>query len=219
MRLSVVSSIFPIVATVGALTVTEPGKFTEINPSSSFKVKWTSVDTDASHFDLYLVNNNVYPPVEKKLASDVDTSDGSYTVDGISGLSNGGGYQINLLANDGHNTGILAQSQQFNVTGGSSSSSTTLATSSKSITSTSTLKPTTDATTTTSSGTSRTTETSTSADTLTKSPGSSHTSGTSDASISGTAAADVNRTNAAGTLTSPMLTAAGFIAGVLAWAM
>ncbi|GES64784.1 extracellular conserved serine-rich protein [Aspergillus terreus] len=219
MRLSVVSSILPIVASVGALTVTEPKKFAEVNPSNSFEVKWTSVDTDASHFDLYLVNNAVYPSVEKKLASDVDTSDGSYTVDGISGLSNGGGYQINLLANDGHNTGILAQSEQFNVTGSSSSSSTTLATSSKSTTSTSAAKSTTDTTTTTSSGTSTATSTSTSTGSLTKPTGASHTTGGSDASISGTGAADANNTNAAGSLASPMLTVAGVMAGVFAWAM
>lgn len=130
-----------------------------------------------------------------------------------------GGYQINLLANDGHNTGILAQSEQFNVTGSSSSSSTTLATSSKSTTSTSTAKSTTDTTTTTSSGTSTATSTSTSTGSLTKSTGASHTTGGSGASISGTGAADVNNTNAAGSLSSPMLAVAGVMAGVFAWAL
>jgi hypothetical protein len=45
--------------------------------------------TDPTSFDLYLVNNAVYPPVDKKIATDVDTSDGSYTVDSISGLADG----------------------------------------------------------------------------------------------------------------------------------
>lgn len=45
--------------------------------------------TDPSTFDLYLVNNAVYPTVEKKVASDVDTSKGSYTVSGLSGVTDG----------------------------------------------------------------------------------------------------------------------------------
>ncbi|KAI9369675.1 Ser-Thr-rich glycosyl-phosphatidyl-inositol-anchored membrane family-domain-containing protein [Aspergillus egyptiacus] len=136
MRLVFASSLLPLAVSVGALQVTQPEKGAEIDPSSSFTVKWDSVSTDPSSFNLYLVNNAVYPSVEKKIASDVDTSDGSYTVDGISGLENTGGYQINLFSNSEHNSGILAQSEQFNVSAAESTSSST--TSSVSATSTST---------------------------------------------------------------------------------
>lgn len=37
--------------------------------------------TDAKTIDIYLVNNNVYPNVNTKIASGVDTSKGSYTFD------------------------------------------------------------------------------------------------------------------------------------------
>ncbi|KAJ5730949.1 uncharacterized protein N7483_005457 [Penicillium malachiteum] len=132
MRLSLVSAVaLAISAGVltnkhSALSVTEPQKGSNIGPSSSVTVKWTSVDTDASHFDIYLVNNAVYPPVNKELAKDIETSKDSYTVN-IGDVPNGHGYQINLVSDASMNTGILAQTGQFNVTDSSetSSSSTT----------------------------------------------------------------------------------------------
>ena len=69
--------------------MTSPTKGEDIDLSDSFTVKWDSVSTDPSTFDLYLVNNAVYPTVEQKIASDVDTSKGSYTVSGLSGVSDG----------------------------------------------------------------------------------------------------------------------------------
>ncbi|KAJ5690455.1 hypothetical protein N7462_004847 [Penicillium macrosclerotiorum] len=130
MRLSLVLSLIPLGGLVGALSVTEPKKGADISASKSFTVKWTSVDTDASSFDLYLVNNAVYPNVEKKLASGVDTSKGSYTVDALSGVTAGHGYQIDLMSDSPDNTGILAQSEQFNVTGSAHTSSTSASTTS-----------------------------------------------------------------------------------------
>lgn len=89
------------IITLAALSVTEPKKGVEIDPSTSFDVKWTSVEyvhysqfisryhrltlssTDASSFDIYIVNNAVYPPVNKKIASNIKTSSDSYTVDSV----------------------------------------------------------------------------------------------------------------------------------------
>ncbi|OJI98834.1 hypothetical protein ASPVEDRAFT_38329 [Aspergillus versicolor CBS 583.65] len=132
MHLTLVTSLLPLAVSVGALSVTEPKKGAEVDPSDSFTVKWDSVSTDPSSFDIYLVNNAVYPSVDKKIASDVDASDGSYTVDGLSGLTDGHGFQINLFSNEDKNTGILAQSEQFNMTGDASSTSSTSSTSSSS---------------------------------------------------------------------------------------
>jgi hypothetical protein len=64
-------------------------------------VKWSSVEyvlyiqfipiriptnltsTDPSTFNIYLVNNAIYPTVSKKIASDVKTSSDSYTIDSV----------------------------------------------------------------------------------------------------------------------------------------
>ncbi|KAB8230362.1 Ser-Thr-rich glycosyl-phosphatidyl-inositol-anchored membrane family-domain-containing protein [Aspergillus alliaceus] len=136
MRLSYAVSLLPLAASVGALQVTEPKKGEDVDLSKSFTVKWDAVDTDPSSFDLYIVNNAVYPSVEQKIASDVDSSKGSYSVSGLSDLTNGKGYQINFLSNSAKNSGILAQSQQFNVEGSSDSSSSASASETKTASST-----------------------------------------------------------------------------------
>ncbi|KAL4735008.1 Ser-Thr-rich glycosyl-phosphatidyl-inositol-anchored membrane family-domain-containing protein [Aspergillus similis] len=217
MRLVLASSLLPLAVSVGALQVTQPEKGAEIDPSSSFTVKWDSVSTDPSSFDLYLVNNAVYPSVEKKIASDVDTSDGSYTVDGVSGLENGGGYQINLFSNSGHNTGILAQSEQFNVTGAdSTSSSTSITTTPTSSTSSTSTK--TESTTSTSTGTSTTLSSTTptteseSASATPSSSGSS-TSGSGNATASATGTPD--NLNAGVAMGAPLTVLAGLVGGAV----
>ncbi|KAL4946949.1 Ser-Thr-rich glycosyl-phosphatidyl-inositol-anchored membrane family-domain-containing protein [Aspergillus filifer] len=196
MRFTLVSSVLPLAVSVGAISVTEPKKNVEINPSNSFDVKWTSVQGDATSFDLHLVNNAVYPPVDKTIASDIDTSDGSYTVDGIDGLADGPGYQINLLSNDAQNTGILAQSQQFNVTGSDSSDDSTSSSTSATSTSTSTSSTSSSTTTTASS-----TESSSAA---------SPSTSPSDASVSDTPDVD-----AAGAMGVPVGIVAGLLGGAL----
>lgn len=222
MRSTIVSSALLLAVTAGALKVTEPKKNVEIDPSSSFTVKWDSVNTDPTSFDLYLVNNAVYPPVDKKIATDVDTSDGSYTVDSISGLADGPGYQINLFSNEEHNTGILAQSQQFNVTGSDdSSSSATPTTTSTSTSSTSTgTSTTTTSTETDSESSSSTASTSlTTGASTTTSASSSESSSAAASTTSG--AADANASdvfdgeNGAGAMSAPLVVAAGVIGGAL----
>ncbi|KAL4966953.1 GPI anchored serine-threonine rich family protein [Aspergillus stella-maris] len=207
MRFTLVTSVLPLAVSVGAIQVTEPKKNVEVDPSNSFDVKWTSVQGDASSFDLHLVNNAVYPPVDKTIASDVDTSDGSYTVDGIDGLADGPGYQINLLSNDPQNTGILAQSQQWNVTvsdsdddsSSSSSSSATSTSTSTSSTSTSSTSTTTG-TSTTPEATSTETE---SSSTSSSSDSSSSPSSTTLTTTSTTSASSTESSSAASPSTSP----------------
>ncbi|KXG45583.1 Cell wall beta-glucan synthesis [Penicillium griseofulvum] len=128
MRFSILLSLLPLAISVGAINVTEPAKGDKLDVSESFTVKWDSVNTDASTVDIVLINNNVYPNVQEKIASGVETSKGSYTAKGLKGVSNGSGFQINLLSTEAQNTGILAQSQKFDVTEpekSSSSASTT----------------------------------------------------------------------------------------------
>ncbi|KAL4747425.1 Ser-Thr-rich glycosyl-phosphatidyl-inositol-anchored membrane family-domain-containing protein [Aspergillus terricola var. indicus] len=216
MRFALASSLLPLAVSVGALQVTQPQKGAEIDPSSSFTVKWDSVSTDPSSFDLYLVNNAVYPSVEKKIASDIDTSDGSITVDGVSGLENGGGYQINLFSNSGHNTGILAQSEQFNVTGADSTSSST--SSSATPTPTSSTSTETESTTSTSTGTSTTlssTTPTTESESASATPSSSGSStpGSSNATASATGTPD--DLNAGVSMGAPLTVLAGLVGGAV----
>ncbi|BCR98680.1 GPI anchored serine-threonine rich family protein [Aspergillus luchuensis] len=244
MRLSYAVSLLPLAAFVGALEVTSPKKGEDVDLSSSFTVTWDTVSTDPSTFDLYLVNNAVYPTVEKKVASDVDTSKGSYTVSGLSGVTDGSGYQINLLSTSSTNSGILAQSEQFTVEGGSSSTTTASASmttsassSSSSSTGTSTGTDTsstssssstgsssittasTSTSSTSSSSTSKLTTTTSGANTLSTTASSTRSasaSGTSTASASGTETTAPVSTGAGMALTAPMSVAAGLVMGVVA---
>ncbi|GLB02058.1 hypothetical protein AtubIFM57258_000471 [Aspergillus tubingensis] len=244
MRLSYAVSLLPLAAFVGALEVTSPKKGEDVDLSSSFTVTWDSVSTDPSTFDLYLVNNAVYPTVEKKVASDVDTSKGSYTVSGLSGVTDGSGYQINLLSTSSTNSGILAQSEQFTVEGGSSSTTTASASmttsassSSSSSTGTSTGTDTsstssssstgsssittasTSTSSTSSSSTSKLTTTTSGANTLSTTASSTRSasaSGTSTASASGTETTAPVSTGAGMALAAPMSVAAGLVLGVVA---
>ncbi|KAB8220205.1 Ser-Thr-rich glycosyl-phosphatidyl-inositol-anchored membrane family-domain-containing protein [Aspergillus novoparasiticus] len=193
MRLSYAVSLLPLAASVGALQVTSPKKGEDVDLSKSFTVKWDAVDTDPSSFDLYIVNNAVYPNVEQKIASDVDSSKGSYDVSGLSDLTNGKGYQINFLSNSAKNSGILAQSQQFNVEGSSESTSTTSASESK--------------TTTSATGTSTATTVSSSA----------RASASASASANSTSSGSTPASTGAGvSLAAPVSAAAGLLMGVLA---
>ncbi|KAE8311966.1 Ser-Thr-rich glycosyl-phosphatidyl-inositol-anchored membrane family-domain-containing protein [Aspergillus transmontanensis] len=193
MRLSYAISLLPLAASVGALQVTSPKKGEDVDLSKSFTVKWDAVDTDPSSFDLYIVNNAVYPSVEQKIASDVDSSKGSYDVSGLSDLTNGKGYQINFLSNSAKNSGILAQSQQFNVEGSSESTSSTTASESKTTTST--------------SGTSTATTVSSSA----------RASASASASANSTSSGSTPASTGAGvSLAAPVSAAAGLLMGVLA---
>jgi hypothetical protein len=51
--------------------------------------KLTRSSTDASTVDIVLVNNAIYPSVEEKIASDIDTSKGSYTASGLKDIAKG----------------------------------------------------------------------------------------------------------------------------------
>ncbi|EYE95128.1 GPI anchored serine-threonine rich family protein, partial [Aspergillus ruber CBS 135680] len=115
-----------------ALSITSPEKHDDVDLSKSTTIEWNSVSSDPSSFDIYLVNMNGYPNVNKLVAENVKTSDNSYTLKDLAGIDNGSGFQINFMSNDDKNTGILAQSAQFNVESSDSAST------SASLTSTST---------------------------------------------------------------------------------
>ncbi|EAW06582.1 GPI anchored serine-threonine rich family protein [Aspergillus clavatus NRRL 1] len=125
------TSILALAATAAALTITSPKSMDQVDMSKPVDIEWTAVDSDPKNFTIILVNVQSNPPVSKVLAKDVKSSDEKYTVDGASGIPKSIGYQINFVSTGPMNTGILAQSPQFNVTDVKSASTTTTSTKSK----------------------------------------------------------------------------------------
>ncbi|KAL4803604.1 Ser-Thr-rich glycosyl-phosphatidyl-inositol-anchored membrane family-domain-containing protein [Aspergillus unguis] len=99
-----------------AVTITSPGTTNQkVDFSKPFTIRWNTVSSDADKFTITLVNANGNN-VKKDLAKDVDTSEGEYRVESVSGIPVGNNYQINFRSTARDNQGILAQSPMFNVT-------------------------------------------------------------------------------------------------------
>lgn len=130
------SSFLALVASTIALQVTSPAERSTLDVSEPFTISWVTVSSDPSTVDIVLTNRNVFPPAEIPIASNVDTSSGSYDVSSVSGVDPGGNYRIDLVGTTPSNRGILAQSGQFNVAA-AGSTSTSLASFSSSTPSTS----------------------------------------------------------------------------------
>ncbi|GCB20342.1 UPF0619 GPI-anchored membrane protein AFUA_3G00880 [Aspergillus awamori] len=113
--LNIVISMMAFAVTALAITITQPQNGDQVDFSKPYTIKWTTVASDPSNFTIMLVNMNSQPTVSKKIAN-VKTSDSKYTVDKVVGIPVANGYQLNAESNTTHNTGILSQSQQFNVT-------------------------------------------------------------------------------------------------------
>ncbi|GFF25084.1 UPF0619 GPI-anchored membrane protein AFUA_3G00880 [Aspergillus udagawae] len=192
-----------LVGSAAALSITSPQKDQDVDLSEKTKVEWSSVSSDPSSFDIYLVKMNSYPPINKLVAENVKTSDGSYTIDGLSADS-GSGYQVNFVSKDPKNTGILAQSQQFKVESSGSSTTSDSASSTTATESSSTASHSSTGTVSTTASTSGTASASTLSTTAsgtaskTTSPTASHAS----SSASGTSTASTTP-NGAGSLAIP----------------
>ncbi|KAK3339744.1 hypothetical protein B0T25DRAFT_362430 [Lasiosphaeria hispida] len=143
MRYSVFSAIAMLAAAVRAIQVSAPTKDQVIDLSSGFEVTWATVSSDTSKAHLYLVNQaGGHTPFSKDLG-EIDLSKGKFTVT-LKGVPDDTGYQFNIQSVQALNTGILAQSPQFEVktetkTSSSASSSASSTTSSESSAASSTL--------------------------------------------------------------------------------
>lgn len=104
--------------------VTSPTKDQKLDFSSTIDVTWTSVATDPTTFTLVIVDQTTMNPVT--VDSAVKTSTLKYSLTNFV-VTPGSKYKFNLLSNDPMNTGILAQSETFEITksGKPASSSTT----------------------------------------------------------------------------------------------
>ncbi|KAB8296065.1 hypothetical protein EYC80_008872 [Monilinia laxa] len=195
-----------LVAIAQAINITSPSTNGEWDLSTGAQtITWSSVSTDPTTVDIYLVHMASNPPLSDKLFTNVDITKGSETVSGLQ-LPTGGNYQINFVS-PGKPEQILAQSQQFTVNGVASSASSTLAGYTGSVT-TGTSTSTSTGASTTVTGTSTSTESSSSTGTglVTSASGSK----TSSASASKTSTASGNGAAATGV---PMI---GLLAGAAA---
>ncbi|KAL2865218.1 GPI anchored serine-threonine rich family protein [Aspergillus lucknowensis] len=141
---------------VSGLSIDSPASGSQLDVSRKTTVTWFSDSSDPDKFGLYLINDARLPSINLKIASDIDTSAGSYSFDGIDAIP-GSGYRFDLK--DTNDSNILAQSDQFIIV--SKGTDTTVASAGSS----STVTRTTTSTTTVDSGdTDSTTITSTSSD-------------------------------------------------------
>jgi len=113
---SKIFSLTTLVAAVSAYTVLTPTLNSTIAKGQSTTVTWSSVDTDAPTFSIYLVNFQDWPPTVLSLAQNVPQSAGSATVTIPCSVSSDYGWQLNFI--NGTNTYVIyAQSKAFSLTG------------------------------------------------------------------------------------------------------
>ncbi|QSZ37124.1 hypothetical protein DSL72_009217 [Monilinia vaccinii-corymbosi] len=114
-----------LVAIAQAIMITSPSMDGVWDLSEGAQtITWSSVSTDTSVVDIYLVHMAAHPPIMDKLFANVDINKGSESVSGLQ-LPTGENYQINFVS-PGKPEQILAQSQQFTVKGQASGASSTL---------------------------------------------------------------------------------------------
>ncbi|KAI9644050.1 hypothetical protein NHQ30_007402 [Ciborinia camelliae] len=105
-----------LVAAVSAFQVLTPTLNSTVAKGKSTSVKWSSVDTDAPDFSIYLVNFKDWPPTVISLAQNVPSSEGSVDVNIPCNVNSDYGWQLNFI--NGTNTYVIyAQSHSFSLTG------------------------------------------------------------------------------------------------------
>ncbi|KAL1873501.1 hypothetical protein Daus18300_003864 [Diaporthe australafricana] len=199
-----------------ALKVTSPDSSTIWSTGEKQTIKWDTVSSDESSFNIYLSNMASYPPTNVLLASDVSSDSGSYDVDG-SKLADGNSFTINFT-NGTKTEQIYAQSNQFNITestsSSSSSSSSASATASGSSTASSTGADSTGTASSTASGSSTASATATG---TSASSESSATSGSSSSSGSSSASGTATGTSSSSSSTSSAGATSGAGKVVASW--
>lgn len=112
MRTSILAAAL-LAACAQAVQITGITKDQKIDLASGYTVTWSTVNSDPSTAHLFLVNMaGGHTPFSKDLG-EVDLKKGSFSVK--EPVAADTGYQFNLQSVDPLNTGILAQSQQFQV--------------------------------------------------------------------------------------------------------
>ncbi|KAH6839562.1 Ser-Thr-rich glycosyl-phosphatidyl-inositol-anchored membrane family-domain-containing protein [Chaetomium sp. MPI-CAGE-AT-0009] len=108
------ATLLALAAPLYAVKITSPSKNDVVDPSEGVTVKWSTVSTDPSKAHLVLVNMaSGHTPFKKDLG-EIDLSTGSFEVE-EKDVPSDSGYQFNFESTETQNTGILAQSEQFQV--------------------------------------------------------------------------------------------------------
>ncbi|KAJ4287062.1 hypothetical protein N0V88_007829 [Collariella sp. IMI 366227] len=114
MRSFIAPALLALAASVAAIKITSPSKNDVVDPSAGVTVKWTTVSSDPKKAHLMLVNMaSGHTPFNKDLG-EVDLSKGSITIT-EKNVPADEAYQFNFQSVDENNTGILAQSEQFEI--------------------------------------------------------------------------------------------------------
>lgn len=196
-----------LLASVSAIMVTSPTKDQKLDFSKSIEITWTSVSTDPTTFQLVLVDQTTMVPIT--IEEKVNTKDNKFTLTNFVATP-GAKYKFNLLSNDPMNTGILAQSETFEITKSGSTSSSESTTSTTTSDASSPTGTNSDSTTTDDS---TTLTTKTTAGTPAKTSGAGNPGATT-ANASSTGAPST-KTNAAVALDRTFGVAGGLLAGLL----
>ncbi len=98
-----------------AISITEPTQGTAWDFTQTNTIQWTSVSTDQTSFKIVLVNHNSTPVAEQTIKDTVNTSDGKYAFTNVVAAP-GDKYSIQFLSSTSASSGLLVESQQFNVT-------------------------------------------------------------------------------------------------------
>lgn len=97
-----------------AIQITSPAKGDVVDLSSGVTVSWSTVSTDPSRAHLFLVNMAAGNTPFSKDLGEIDLSKGSIVIT-EKDVPAEEGYQFNFQSTSAGNTGILAQSEQFEV--------------------------------------------------------------------------------------------------------
>ncbi|KAL2199435.1 Ser-Thr-rich glycosyl-phosphatidyl-inositol-anchored membrane family-domain-containing protein [Corynascus similis CBS 632.67] len=102
---------------VSAIQFLEPVANSTLKKGETYRVSWSSVDTDPAQFSIFLVNFVDWPPFYSQVASDVQTSAGEHEVTVPCDVNTSWGFQFNAI--NGTNVYIIhAQTSRFSIRDG-----------------------------------------------------------------------------------------------------
>ncbi|KAH9985216.1 Ser-Thr-rich glycosyl-phosphatidyl-inositol-anchored membrane family-domain-containing protein, partial [Russula compacta] len=120
-------TLISLVASACAYQITSPNNVSGWTTGGPNTLAWQRVDTDPTNFTLLLVNQDksALPTGQEILVAQVDGTTGSLTVPApSSGFPVGSGYQVNFVKDPQDLNTILAQSNQFNITSSTGTTTT-----------------------------------------------------------------------------------------------
>ncbi|KAH8880263.1 hypothetical protein GQ53DRAFT_755247 [Thozetella sp. PMI_491] len=104
-----------LVAVASAVSITEPTDQSKWDFSQSNTIEWKSVSSDPTSFKIILVNHQNGGTTQQTIKDSVTTSDNKYTFTNFV-TTPGDKYTIQFISTSSTNSGILSESEQFNVT-------------------------------------------------------------------------------------------------------